>query len=559
MSDPADRDITTNALFEEILETLQREGANQTPVHYSYWIEFDAGGETFHPYQLLSIDVRKNYNQTFTDETVITVKMPEYYYERLLYPNRENFTVTIFRQRHGVGKDTDSNAQAADSKEFRARVEQYSQDPEDLRAENNIEFFRYRGVLMDKRNKMFESSRASDTSGEDLSKEEPQTYHILLINPAVEKLLPRIFSSLYRENLRGEYINEVIRSSGIYRNTTVEDLLRGILTDVSADVSSEVDEEFEIAGVDIIEPDNQTEYDHLIIPHDIRIIELPRYVHEHCGGIYSHGLGYYLQYCPAHIADEPEAETMQWSEDRQQGKWFWFIYPEYATARFDEVEDNLTIINVPENRFEGIERTYFVQHTSSLYKKVVALSTGDVLHEDQSDTLEFNRGTGSRWVKGDLFEHFAESIDPSETGWEVEIDSSENIDQFLGYQRKSGENYIPLRPRRITSNPYYMHSHIASRQGTIVRFHWQNGDPELIYPGMPVRLYHMFDNDLDEYEGVVIGCDTDAFLKSQDPTETRMQTDVLLTLFVDRPEKRDAEWFQGSLLDLVGGEVLTDQ
>ena len=561
MTDSADQEVSTNAIYEEILDLLERQGAHQAPTEYSYWVEIDAGGETIHPYQFLSLDVRRNYNVNFYDEMILKVKLAISHFERVLYPNREDIWVTLFRHRHPVTKEEDGQTIVGDSEEFIEAVEEYEDDPEELRTEKNVEHFRYRGILMDKSNQLLHSARGQDTNRDDESQQEPRVYHILLINPAVEKMMNRLVSDLYRVEEDKEEINDHIRTHGIFRNATLEDVVKGMLTDVCKDINEEVDEEFEIEGVDMIEPDNDDEYEQVILPHDIRLMEIPRWLHEHHGGLYEQGLGFYLQYCPAHDPGSPEEGVMQWSEDRQQGQWFWFIWPEYAVDRFDEVEDNLTIFNIPENRFESIERSYFVEGTSSLYKKVVVVATGDVSHEDQSEELEFNQGTGVRWVKGDLLENWYEEIEPGgvRDTWDVEVDAEENIEEHKGHQRESGENYIPYRPRRITSNPNYLKSKIAARQGTIIRFQWQNGDPELIYPGMPVRLYQMFDNDMDEYEGIVMACDFDIVLKARDPSEARTKTDVMLTLFMERPEKRDAEWFsEDDLLEALG-EVATDQ
>lgn len=546
-------DISANVLWKEVEEIVSKRIGNDSPVHYKYRAEIDVAGETIHPYQLLHVDVRRNYNELFSDEVVIKAKIARAHYERVMRPNRDDIWVTLYRERYGSMADPDNREMGSGD----------DPDPEDVRAEKNIEFFRYRGVLIDTEMKTFESERPEQSNRHDLSQEEFEVYSILLLNPAVEKLLTRLWGWLYENDTDKEYIDGTIRTSGIYREARLGDILRAFLTDVSKDI--EVDEEFEIAGVDMVEPDNQTEYEHVIIPHDIRLLELPKYLQEHCGGLYQNGLGFYLQYCPGHTPGVSEQEVAQYSEDRQQGQWFWFVYPEYDTQRFDQVDDNLTIINIPQRRLEDIEKTYLTKTSKGLFKKVVAISTGDVKHIDESESLEINRGSGVRWVHGTIMEEGLDSVDPggelAEGGptWKVEIDSEENIEKHIGYERRSGEDYIPLRPRRITSNPYLLQSRVASQQGTLIRYFWQNGDPELIYPGMPVRLYHMFDNDLDEYNGIVIGCDYETYLKTNDIVDDRMQTDVLLTLFVERPEKLDAEWFQSELLEEDLGEVLADQ
>lgn len=154
---------------------------------------------------------------------------------------------------------------------------------------------------------------------------------------------------------------------GIWRGCTVGDFLRTTLTRYAR--AAVVDETLKVVGVDMVPPSNQAIRDHVIIPHGTKLMEVPDYVQQQCGGIYSTGLGSYLR-------------------DR-----YWYLYPALDVARIDQAEDIATIIVVPPKRFPGVERTYR-QDPGNL----VIIASGDVKFQTDSTAQQLNHGNGIRYA-----------------------------------------------------------------------------------------------------------------------------------------------------------------
>jgi hypothetical protein len=110
---------------------------------------------------------------------------------------------------------------------------------------------------------------------------------------------------------------------------------------------------------------------------------------------------------------------------------------------------------------------------------------------------------------------------------------SNNMRQIALRRRRTGLDYAPMSGRRITANPYYESSEVAPRVGSTIQVVWENADPDLIYPGMPVRYVYLDDNRLVDVHGTVIGTEFLAGIKGQGVTSNRYHCNVALTLFVD--------------------------
>ena len=71
-----------------------------------------------------------------------------------------------------------------------------------------------------------------------------------------------------------------------------------------------------------------------MIPHGTRLVDIPKYLQESQRGVFGSGLSSYYR------------------------DGYWYIWPSYDTTRFTKEEIRLTIINVPQTRFPGMERTF---------------------------------------------------------------------------------------------------------------------------------------------------------------------------------------------------------
>lgn len=261
----------------------------------------------------------------------------------------------------------------------------------------------------------------------------------------------------------------MVSVGGIYHNVTGENVIKGILSQKTKEVKLSQDRM--IQGIDMVAASNQKKRDHIVVPHGLSIMNLPEHVHFKCGGVYSSGLGHYL------------------TRD------YWYIFPCFDVTRFNKVHKTLTVINVPPNRFPGIERTYRLDGDN-----LVIISTGQVKFRDQSNVMQLNAGNGVRFTDASqLMEAF------TTTHGNKTIASRGNTNnEFVSEDRKNGNNLVPLSRNPITDNPFVEYSSLALRQGSVISLVWENAKRDVLYPGMPVKIMYLDGDNIKELYGVLL-------------------------------------------------------
>lgn len=309
-----------------------------------------------------------------------------------------------------------------------------------------------------------------------------QKYHIQLVDLAAEQLRMKSVG-------------------GIYRDMTTSDVVQGILSMASADLG--LDETASVQGVDVVAGNNDQRRDHIVVPHGTRATELPDYIQQHAGGVYSAGMGYYLQ------------------------NGIWYVYPQYNLRRFPAEPRNLTVYNIPQRRLPGVERTFMSDE-----ERLIVLATGETKQTDESELAQLSRGNGVRYLDANRVIGSWRSVDLNT----ATAKRSDNVRELSLKSRKVGLNYAPMSDRRVTANPYFETSEIAPRLGTVVQAVWENADPDLIYPGMPARYVYLEGDVLNDVYGIVLGADHSIDLQGRGITAERYRCNMLVTLFLDIAE-----------------------
>lgn len=341
----------------------------------------------------------------------------------------------------------------------------------------------YQGVLLDGATADLESARIQDTHEKEMEKEPPEEYRIQLIDLAVERL-------------------RVKTTGGIYREMRTDDVIRGALSSAASDL--DLDEDEDIAGVDVVDGDNENEREHVIIPHGTPVMELARFIQDHAGGVYNTGIGTYIQ-----------GGT-------------WFVYPRFHARRFDEVDDNLTILNIPEGRLPAIERTYLLDGDGQL----IVLATDETVETDVSEKIQYNLGTGLRYINADRYlKDFHETQDNIST-----VEKDDNVKEYTIHQRQADRVMAMFSPERITSNDYVQNARLAEARGSYVRVRWENADPALLYPGQPVRFVWMEQDGVNERFGCLLGADFVSAPQSAGGKVSRFATVVDMTVFLEKDD-----------------------
>lgn len=445
-------EIEESSLYREIQTILQ---SPAKPVHHLWNADIHVAGQTYRALKVLSIDFQCDYEGSYADVVMLRLALPGGTYAKRIYPNQSNMDITLYKAPlQETGDAINSEAQPQSE--------------------------RYTATLLDAGNPMLEANGPNAPSEEALNLSNIFEIDFQLVNKALEQL-------------------RMLSVGGVYRKTTVEDVIKGVLTKESKRVV--VEGVRMPQGVDMVPAANQEKRDHIIIPQGTRLTDVPQYIHKKCGGVYSTGMGYYLQ------GD------------------YWYVYPCFDTKRFNQATRTLTIINVPKNKFPNIERTYRQDG-----KNTVVLATGDVRYRNDGDAQQLNDGNGIRFADAAKFmKGFATTVENV-----TKMARGANVTEFMSSARPNGNNNVQVSENAITANPFAEYSKMARREGSFLSLEWQNSLPSVIFPGMMVKVLYLLEEEIKTVYGVVLKCHHFVSLHGQGMTASRHHTTTALSLFVQQ-------------------------
>lgn len=259
-----------------------------------------------------------------------------------------------------------------------------------------------------------------------------------------------------------------ISCGGPYRNTCVQDLVKYLLSYYIQQIPS--DDSTRAIGVRMHESVKTAPIPSTIIPHGTPLVDIPDFLHERVSGIYNAGLSSYMQ-----------------------GN-VWHLNPLFDTSRYDAEPVGVTIINVPKNRFPHLERTY-----RTTARQVIILSTGDAEVFDDTEARQLNDGNGVRFASADrLFDQFSVV-----EGNKALALRAQNTNEYITQPRPDNKNNVRTSTNKVTNNLFLELSRQSRRQVSFLSCIWQNSDPDLILPAMPVRYMYLENGKLVELHGVI--------------------------------------------------------
>lgn len=302
---------------------------------------------------------------------------------------------------------------------------------------------------------------------------------------------------------------QLMEVGGIYRNDIPGNVIRYILTYISTKL--DLPEEDKIIGVDRIEWNNTKPFPHMVIPQGTKVQDAPALIQDDWGGVYNSGIGCYLQ------------DTL------------WYLWPEFNTERFDIEERVLLLINVPKLSYRGIERTWRLDEY-----QLVALSTGETAHLDTSHHKQMNDGNAIRHTHTDQMwdneNAFGKNFGNSTKDNKFHFKRSDNSSEYVAIKRPN-YNVARMSPSRLANNSFAESSRMAKRKGSFATFVWENSRPELIFPGMPLRLMYLEDHEVREVDGVVIKAHHFIHDPRTGPEQTRFISNTALSVFLNTVEE----------------------
>lgn len=297
-----------------------------------------------------------------------------------------------------------------------------------------------------------------------------------------------------------------ISIGGTFHEGTGADMIHALLGQFSSDSAVPAGGGFK--GVDIAPNYNPKVFQNVIVPDHTPLLNIPAIIDIECGGIYSTGFWYHYQ------------------------NGYWYVYPIYDTDRYNKTARTLNIINIPENRYPEPEKSYRISGDD-----LIVLATGQTMQIDTSEREQLTKGNATRFVNPEaLFDEYMSVEGNKVTASRAKVLSEVTLDP-----RADNRNFTTLSETPITAKAFREYSKLAFRSGTVIQAVWENSDPELIYPGMPVKYTFLNGaNQIEDMIGVVVGTQSRSYPNTTNIVDRKFLTKTAISIFVGRKIPRGA-------------------
>lgn len=288
---------------------------------------------------------------------------------------------------------------------------------------------------------------------------------------------------------------------GTFRSITPGHLLRGLLTQHLH--QPELDEVYQLQGVEMQPPDNTMVRQQIPIDHGTRLVDVGDVLQSKEGGIYSAGLGVFLQ----------------------DGYWYlWSVYDLYYRHT-----RSLRVVVIPSNRWRGAVKSWRMNGS-----ELVILAAGAKKHIDPTDQEQYNGGNAVRFLDANRVMGDYATV----KGNRAVVNRTQNTSEYIGVQRRSGYQYA--RTVAPTDNPYAQASVLSKRQGSYLMVTWERSYAELIQPDMTVTVVTERDGQVYEYAARIVSVHHYLFNATEGLVLTNHQHNSTLTLFVENAFPEDS-------------------
>lgn len=363
--------------------------------------------------------------------------------------------------------------------------------------------FKYRAVLMNQDSKGLQGSSVltADQRAGNYSKREAVEFQ--LIEPIIDKIRNKTISGIFRGTqtnllktlLRTDFLEEPRK-----HNVPLWFVRKGTVSF--------------LAGVDVIPPDNNPAKMQWIIPNGTRVMDLARFIQDRYG-IYEHGVGSYVE----------------------RGEWY--VWSLYNTKRFEESPATLTVAIADKQKLPTSDSSFTVENATAQeyedvewrkqHRHVKAIVQSDGAHIDVSEARLQTEGNGVRYLNLDsLIDNYAVTKKGVTT-----ISRANNLREYMVEKRDDGLNYV-APAQNHTSNHWREMSRLQERRGTILHVEWHNSDPDVLYPGMPVKVLYSDHKDVRALYGILVAGRHGFSAESEQFTDNRIRSNTVLSIWLDR-------------------------
>lgn len=415
---------TDNTLINTEMTEVRNTGKG---AHYLIKVQIFANKQWINPLRVDLYSVSRDYELSFADVRILSVTMllGAYTYDLLPYRNDIRVDVTYVP----VGET--AGGQVSTQRAFTRR---------------------YKGLLMGVENAALTTNISNQANRQALDNQPPQQVQIQLVEEYIYDLQMRTIGRKFRNTTPHNALMEILTTT-LYYNEGAKD-------------------ESKILGVNTVGTPNAETRTLIAIPHGTPIGKVPNILQNEEGGVFSAGLGCYLQ-------------------DQQ-----WYVYPLYDTAHASKQTKTITIYCVPTDRYDGSERTY--RETDN---RLIILASGETASLNTNENNQVQAGNGVRFLDArKILNGFAVSNKNR-----MLIDKASNLFEVAGKAITEGINNIQWSGKPISANPFAQYSAIARMDGRVVTVQWRHGDCDLLDPGQLVEFYAISEGKIEKYKGVLLG------------------------------------------------------
>lgn len=278
----------------------------------------------------------------------------------------------------------------------------------------------------------------------------------------------------------GQCVNVTIESmrtkltSGIYKDTTVEDVVRTVFFKELNIMSSLYG--LTPGGLKMVPSNNKRKYEHITIPEGTTVLGVPTYLQKGDYGIYNGHISTYLQ--------------------TYDSKEIMYIAPLYRQNLFSYFDKKLYIVGVASIMMANVENTYAV--SDDMIK--ILVPTNNAIAEN--DYKIRDHGTAIETTESDAILSRPAQI----TKDKMKVNSDYVIEKQA--HKKISNGIGPVKNKGVKNNQYDARSDALIRDGIVAQLKWNNSNSRLLTPLMPVVYIYEADGKILKHEGILQRVDT---------------------------------------------------
>lgn len=260
---------------------------------------------------------------------------------------------------------------------------------------------------------------------------------------------------------------------------------------------------------DIVDANNNNSRDHVIIPDGTALFDLADHLQNKQGGIYSTGLGFYIQ-----------GDTA-------------YCWPMYDLSRRQTAKKIMSIILAPNRQSMMLDRTWMVKG-----RQLTIISAGISKIIDESGDKLNTEGNGVRFMDASKIIGDNGVVKDNK----FTMSRSKNVNEFVTTVVGNGQNTAGVSSP--TTNVYLEASKLSRRSVAFLAVPWIRSNPDVVFPGMPVEIIYEYDKNVQTINGVLVEAYNSYELDGRGMVAKRHRAKTSLLVAIDRNDPAYVKYLQ---------------